>query len=289
MKAIQSVFHRLFAEPSVLQKLFAERGASNGRVSFLSAEEVAFFRVNGYVVKRGVLDPEKMARARDYMWSKMPPTFDPESWTTWSGTVEDYKGPHTIADTLGRVKLRGEARELPFLLDLLPRNPVVFGVAEQLLGRGSVAAPKRIRGIYCTFPLPDSGLPPVPGHLDLHPYHLGVTAYLDQVLECGGAFTVWPGSHRAVFPHFKTLLANEAEGTLQGELNRLEGKAGVEILGGAGDVIFWHHRLLHAASRNRGRTVRQAVLCDFSRKDADHSGRIPSSRGLWTSWDGVSE
>ena len=42
----------------------------------LSDEDILFFKREGYLVKRNVLDPELMARARDRLWDGAPPSMD---------------------------------------------------------------------------------------------------------------------------------------------------------------------------------------------------------------------
>lgn len=37
----------------------------------------------------------------------------------------------------------------------------------------------------------------------------------------------------------------------------------VELYGPAGSVIFWHHRLVHSGSKNRGTGIRSGVIYDF--------------------------
>ena len=68
-------------------------------------------------------------------------------------------------------KYREPARE-PWIVAMLATSPVVFGWAEQLLGRGEVQVPERIRGIYCQLPMGD--LPPCPivCHCDVSPDRL---------------------------------------------------------------------------------------------------------------------
>jgi len=59
----------------------------------------------------------------------------------------------------------------------------------------------------------------------------------------------------------------------------------VEACGGAGDVIFWHHRLGHLASQNFSTCIRQAVLHDFSTRDLDALRATPPDRdNMWSQW-----
>ena len=88
---------------------------------------------------------------------------------------------------------------------------MIFGWAQQLLGRDQVETPERIRGIYCRLPMGD--LPPRPTvcHCDVTPDRLhdtplpellapglGVVGLIADIPPSGGAFTVWPGTHRII-------------------------------------------------------------------------------------------
>ena len=49
----------------------------------LSDDEIRFFAREGYIIKRGVLDPHLMERARERLWQGAPPCLvrdDPDSW-----------------------------------------------------------------------------------------------------------------------------------------------------------------------------------------------------------------
>ena len=74
----------------------------------LTAEEIEFFVVNGFLVKRGVLSPRLCAAARDRLWAGNTSDHlrraDPESW--WGGIPEvDRKS--TAAVWRGRTTTAG--------------------------------------------------------------------------------------------------------------------------------------------------------------------------------------
>ena len=51
----------------------------------LTIEEMRFFKRNGYLIKRGVLDAELMERARARLWDGAPPGRKRDDPTTWVG------------------------------------------------------------------------------------------------------------------------------------------------------------------------------------------------------------
>ena len=51
----------------------------------LTRDEIRFFKREGYLIKRGVLDPELMARARERKWEGAPARMQKDDPTTWFG------------------------------------------------------------------------------------------------------------------------------------------------------------------------------------------------------------
>ena len=50
----------------------------------LSTEDIRFFKSEGYLIKRGVLDLGLMERARESLWEAAPPEIDRHDPDTWS-------------------------------------------------------------------------------------------------------------------------------------------------------------------------------------------------------------
>jgi phytanoyl-CoA dioxygenase PhyH len=211
--------------------------------------EADFFREHGYLVKRGLVPRAGIAEAVDLAWALLPASFERSDPTSWQGPVEDESGPRTIEERKGRVKLRAESlRRNPALLAMLPCNLAVLGEVQRLAGGRRFAIPEKVRGIYATFPAAAGSV--VYGHVDLHDYWVGAIAYLEDVPPGGGELVVWPGSHRT------TSIPID-------RLQRVDWPGAVGLPGRAGDVIFYHRRLVHSPGRNRRRIVRWALLCDF--------------------------
>ena len=169
----------------------------------LTTDELRFFKREGYLIKRGVLDPELMEQARTRLWDGAPPgkiRTAPETWIGPFGKeVENDDGSNH------RRGFRWNFREPggeDWMVRLLATEPKIWAIAEQMLGRGQLVQPERIRGIYCTLPYGDHPPPPLGCHTDGHPFHLGVVGYIDDVPPNGGSFMVWPRSHRAFYPTF---------------------------------------------------------------------------------------
>lgn len=91
--------------------------------------------------------------------------------------------------------------------------------------------------------------------------------------QCGG-FTVWPGSHLIVHPFSDTVHGpvgpDHSEAYAQARDDVLRKVTPVELSGQAGDVIFWHPRLMHSGGINRSASLERPVLrlivpCDYQR------------------------
>ena len=137
-------------------------------------------------------------------------------------------------------------------------------------------------------------------HTDGHPFQLGVVGLLDDCPADGGAFKVWPGSHTRLFPRspcvttsqefpiIRTCPRSRALPTVEAytaELKRvIEEIEPVECFGQAGDIVFWHHRLAHAAGQNYSEQIRQAVLADFWTLDLDALRTKPVTADMWEDW-----
>ena len=139
----------------------------------LSAEELRFFRTEGYLVIPSLMDPALCAAARDRLWEQNESSRlrrdEPSSWVGPLPACDenDEEGDYRRGY---RWQLRSCAGE-PLFMDLLPRT--CWAIAEQLLGVGACTYPRggdpgakpmpapltpfapsgaRTRGIYCTLP-----------------------------------------------------------------------------------------------------------------------------------------
>ena len=122
---------------------------------------------------------------------------------------------------------------------------------------------------------------------------------------------MWPGIHKRVF-HLMNQQCNN--GRLDHDGKQLHGQQNmnedspyademrrcnddttpVDVHGEAGDVVFWHHRCGHSASKNRSNVIRQAVLYDFRHKKLSleerlQEGDVPDPTtappaNMWLDW-----
>lgn len=259
----------------------------------LTTDDIESFALNGYIVKRGVLDQSLLTRSEDLMWEALGSNFDRNDPSTWRSVATDCLGTLAVSDRYGKVKLREAVWGQPELDALLTTNPIVFAMVEQLLGAGNVLPPERSRGIYPTFPTPEHADIPIHAHVDLPllPFKVGAVAYLDDVPEGGGGFAVWPGSHRALFfacENDPSSPDNRKRRAFKKVMRDFDAHEPVEITGGPGDIILFHHLLMHAPTINtiEGH-VRKAAFCNYATPScaANQAGRRPTT--LWHGWHGI--
>ena len=281
----------------------------------MTPEELRFFRDEGYVIKRKVMDEELMAQARERIWQNLPPGIDRDDSSTWRAPakalndVKREKLPRTIEtdysfdgwalpnppshnDEYAAVdgtswKYRTIGTE-QFLVQMLLTDSVIWDMAEQMLGRDSLAIPTRTRGIYCRFPNGDIPVKPLKPHTDGHEFHLGVLGYLDDVPADGGAFTIWPKTHRVFYYQHLTQYGGAKADSYERYYNHLKEQTATECYGDAGDIVFFHHRLAHAGNPpNCSNEIRKVVIGDLVKKDLRHMLDEPPLEDMWEQWPGI--
>ncbi len=251
----------------------------------LSQQELAFFKTHGYLILRQVLDPALLARARARLWDAAPTSMRRDDPSSWVGPIPtDQESEERDNHRRG---FRWQYRQIgdePWMVQMLPKNPIVWGLAQQFLGEGHLIEPEGVRGIYCTLPYGDHATTANGCHVDAHPFHFGAVAYIDDVEPGGGGFRVWPGSHRTFYYDFQTAYQREPNDKYDPDKARIGAGASVDCHGRAGDVVLWHHRIGHMASHNTSRRIRQAVLYDFRKDDWETTQSEPPAEDMWKDW-----
>ena len=258
----------------------------------VSSAEIEFFKENGFLFKRGLIDADAADSALDQAWNSLLETFpppegrehavrrnDPESWRSpkWpdlppADTSGPFEGRQRTA-VHGRTVKMHEIGNEQYLLDLVPNNPKIRTIARAILA-DKLKPSERTRGVYALFPsapltseevakrLDGSSLGP---HTDRVCQQLNVCAYLDDVPPRSGGFTVYPGSHRIMFrAHHYEANWSPTEDFADAMREVVQNVAPVEFVGNQGDVVFWHGRTVHSAGVHIGDSIRWAVFADFT-------------------------
>ena len=261
----------------------------------LTVEEMRFFKREGYLIKRGVMDAALMARARQQIWDRATPSMQRDNPSTWVGPVKEeevVEDDQLLAKNYRWHNYAMGAQD--WVIEMLATNARVFGMAEQLLGKCQVVVPESIRGIYCTLPYADHSIDHNDCHTDGHPFQLGIVGYIDDVEPGGGGFRVWPGSHRPLYHVFDSQYLNQPNAAYAETLKWVGRGESVDCYGAAGDVVFWHQRLGHMAGHNYSGNIRQAALYDFCSKALGDFWRKeliptpimlePPQANMWKDW-----
>lgn len=292
----------------------------------LSNEQISFFRTNGYLLVSGAMDTELCARVRDLMWTALPAdsSLERNDASTHVGPVPEAEA--STDSLFFRDGYRWLNRQLGVakeVIDLIYSDGIC-AMARQLVG-GELRQPvingtpmgshgpvwpggptdpadgtEGARGVYCTLPYGDKSREADACHTDGHPFQLGVVGLIDDCPPDGGAFKVWPRSHRRLFPtyqlrydqpripyydHLPSFKGIVHTNDYLAEISKLnEDTRAVECFGEAGDIVFWHHRTAHMAGHNYSSKIRQAVLADFWTADLDRNRGEPPGEEMWRDW-----
>ena len=219
-------------------------------------------------------------------------------------------------------------RVMPWLEQLLGEGQVqkpVDGATENPLRNAGQSGGQVVRGIYANMPLsPEEASANEHKrhsggqHVDTQPAHVIVTAHIDALPPLSGGTMLWPGSHRllharnptftklmqatayqphdpkpwAGFPYRRCVWATPQ---LQHDFRTVQAFVGEylqpeEFCGGEGDVVLWHARCFHSASRNFSAQlysqphIRQAVFYDCHRSDMLTKDYRDGERGSGDQW-----
>ena len=144
-------------------------------------------------------------------------------------------------------------------------------------------------------------------------FQLGAITYLESVGPGGGGTLLWPSSHKAIHRYFcehpSTIAGGGAVGgggnpnlptrvggpervpltaTNLRELGGYEGGPPIEATMEAGDVLLWHHFMVHQGSENRSTNIRQALIARWHNTTAEWVGTdiggIATDGDLWKCW-----
>lgn len=250
----------------------------------LSTDKKWQFKRTGFIVIRNAIDDETTASALETVWSGLPvDRDDPGSW----------KGQNQGSDIEGL-----ESNE-PF--EEIAKQ--AFAYADDLVGEGALALPDDPPVEYCHhagtlvgedhegilsphISYPDEDVDWTSRHLEDQGAHVdgyapddrfgeeinylpmtvGAAVYFDEIVPGGGGFTVWPGSHLATAEYFEDHTYEEYIED-QDVLADLDLGPPVEIFGEAGDLVLWHHNMVHAAGPNLSDRIRMASIGRFLHGD----------------------
>ncbi|MBS10303.1 MAG: hypothetical protein CME19_01705 [Gemmatimonadetes bacterium] len=246
----------------------------------LSQTEVEFFKENGYLVKRGLLDEkETFEQVVDHVWNNVPRDLvkreDPETWIDapqgdWTSEDADRLGPFRR----GSWKMRGRTVGTEsFFVDGIANHPRMRETVRNFIGN-PVRQASRVRGVYCIFPKSPDREARLGPHGDHTGAQLSAMVFVSTVPPHCGGFTIWPGSHHMSHVYHRTIYGplddDQADDYVRARDEILDSVTPVQFHGTAGDVVFWHPRLVHGPGINYSAEydkpiIRYIVPCEYQR------------------------
>ncbi len=263
-------------------KVFVYPDFTNGDPT-LSDAEIEFFKENGFLVKRGLLNAhDTFKKIIDYAWDSVPRGLlkrdDPTSWLRipneeW--TEEDAATVGQLTRGGWKFRSRGAIGSEPLFVDGIANHPRMRELVAKFIGE-PVRLSRRVRGVYIQFPQDPDVEGQLGPHADGTTGHLTAMVLIDDIAPHCGGFTVWPGSHRCLHPYFATVFGNRRDPEMEEALaeardDAIRNTTPVEFPGRAGDVVFWHQRLIHSPGVNRSAelgepAMRYVVPCAITRR-----------------------
>lgn len=254
----------------------------------LNQELARAFARDGYLHLHDMVDARTCGALAAETWAVLPPHWRRDDPASWRGEVTDSCHAAELGQRGGHLKYQLKAlADHPGVVAAFQPGSPMHAFATDLIGRPLHRI--RLRGLYVVAPVHRAyRIPTGPSpHVEAHPAQIIALCYLEDVAPGGGGLLVWPGSHHAFHPAFRSKLDYVADDQLAAVYAHYRGLAPVELPGRRGDVILIHNRLLHSPSINRSRRLRLAFLCDYTSLDhTDLCQQVPGS-DPFEDWPGV--
>lgn len=263
-------------------EVFVHPDFTNGDPT-LDMNEISFFKKNGFLVKTGLLKEahETFAKIIDYAWDSVPRGLlkrdDPTTWLCGPNeewTEEDAATVGPLTRDGWKFRSRGVIGSESLFVDGIANHPHMRELIGKFIG-DPVRHPRRVRGVYMQLPKGPDVEENLSPHADGTTAHLSAMVLIDDIAPHCGGFTVWPGSHRLLHPHYTTVFGNKRHPDKEGAWAEARNEAigditPVEFPGKSGDVVFWHPRLIHSPGINLSAelgkpAVRYVIPCDYQR------------------------
>ena len=224
----------------------------------LSAEEIAFYHENGYIVVEDVLSDDELAALR-----RVTDEFVERSRAiSESDEIFDLEPNHSAErPRLRRIKNPIAQHEVYYQIF---RHDRILDMVEQLIGPGV-----RRNNTKLNMKEPDHGSA-VEWHQDwaFYPHTnddvLAVGVCMDDMTEENGCMLMAPGSHRG------KLYSHHENGVFVGAVSDPDFQAGetAKCLVRAGGITIHHARTLHASTPNHSASPRRLLLFEYCSLDS---------------------
>jgi hypothetical protein len=271
----------------------------------LSKREKLSFKRNGFLVIDEGIDPDLCREAREHLYDIIPEgRDDPASWAERDGDHDEILHRNSESDTAERFSEIGLFEQMfrdayPYAEQLVGEDVLAAPderPMEYCLHGGHLMASREdgdsalshdgAVGPILQYPSDldddlsepfdytdgrhvDGGSGPYSDEIDYLPFTIAMAVYFDDVEPRGGGFTVWPRSHRRMAEYFSTV---EGRGNYSDVIDDLGLGPGVEVTGGPGTLVLWHHNIAHGAAPNHSERIRMAGFQRIARTDMAEIG-----------------
>jgi len=213
------------------------------------------------------------------VWEQVPRELvkrdDPTTWIDapqgeWTGEDAEALGPFKNGSWKLRSRTFGTE---PIFVDKIANHSRMRQLVSRFIGE-PVKFAKRVRGVYCIFPKSPNREARLGPHGDHTGAQLSAMVFVDTVPPHCGGFTIWPGSHYMSHIYHRTVYGpldpERAEAYMKARDEVLKNTTPVQFHGEAGDVVFWHPRLIHGPGINYSaehdkQFVRYIVPCEYQK------------------------
>jgi len=229
---------------------------------YLTEEQIASYRRDGYLAVPGVIDAERVQALR-----RVTEAFVERSrGLTRSDAVFDLDPRHTAAAPIVR-RIKNPADHDPLYAWVSLESPILDIVTELLgpsirfhhsklnLKGGHVGAPVEVHQDAAFYPHSNDDV-------------LAVGLLLDDATAENGAMSVLPGSHRGpIYTHYDT--QRRFVGGMRAEdIARLDRSGATLLALPAGSIHIHHYRLVHWSAPNTSPADRRLLINAYSAADA---------------------
>jgi ectoine hydroxylase-related dioxygenase (phytanoyl-CoA dioxygenase family) len=229
---------------------------------YLTEEQIASYRRDGYLAVPGVIDAERVQALRRVTEAFVERARD----LTRSDAVFDLDPRHTAAAPIVR-RIKNPADHDPLYAWVSLESPILDIVTELLgpsirfhhsklnLKGGHVGAPVEVHQDAAFYPHSNDDV-------------LAVGLLLDDATAENGAMSVLPGSHRGpIYTHY------DAQGRFVGgmraeDISRLDRSGATLLALPAGSIHIHHYRLVHWSAPNTSPADRRLLINAYSAADA---------------------
>lgn len=233
------------------------------------------FGRQGYLVVEDAIDNDLVNQGQELIWDEVPEHPD---------------------DTEALVGVGSRVPDVPSEEPFMTIKQKLYEYAADLVGQHLVAPEDPSMQLALRYP-GDLRLSahvdrkPDHGHLDGYgpgfkesgeysSWQVAAVVYFDDVVEGGGGFTVWPGSHWIAADYFSehalnapgyggSLPAIDDDGGWDSDHTIDDQLRSRELNYDAGTIILWHNKLYHTSGVNQSENVRMAGIMRFSRNDQE--------------------